>query len=205
MPSSIGTYRWKVSLSPSGTIAVTEDGRRRSIQLPEPEHPAIARWIQFLHPLALQFSYNSYRRETLDLRVRSSGRRREHTMAIGTLRRFVVDVNDLEVGERFWSEVTGLELQFSAWAGQFSALGKIGSGAILLQLVPEPKTKLKNRAHIDVTVDDVGKAVDEVVRLGGSTIKHPGYFPPANPHLEWAVVADPFGNEFCLIRDLDQE
>ena len=124
-------------------------------------------------------------------------------MAVGKLRRFVVDVNNLKVGEEFWSAVTGLEVKFSAWQGQFSGLGDIATGSILLQLVPEEKTELKNRAHIDLTVEDVGEAVDEVVELGGKVIKPPGYFPEDNPHLEWAVVADPFGNEFCLIRDVE--
>ncbi|MDF3018250.1 MAG: hypothetical protein K0R44_3475, partial [Thermomicrobiales bacterium] len=32
-------------------------------------------------------------------------------MAVGTLRRIVIDVNDLDVGERFWSAVTGLPLR----------------------------------------------------------------------------------------------
>ena len=131
------------------------------------------------------------------------GGTRGDKMAVGKLRRFVVDVNDLKVGEVFWSEVTGLEVRFSAWAGQFSALGRIETGSILLQLVPEKKSDLKNRANLDITVDDVEVACAEVVRLGGSVVKPNGPFPPDNPQLEWAVVADPFGNEFCLIRDLE--
>lgn len=123
-------------------------------------------------------------------------------MAVGTLRRFVLDVNDLKAGEQFWSAVTGLVPRFSAWQGQFSALGDIRTGSILLQLVPESKTVLKNRAHIDVTVEDVGRAVEEVVALGGTVVKPPDLFPTTDPILEWAVMADPFGNEFCLIRDI---
>jgi predicted enzyme related to lactoylglutathione lyase len=123
-------------------------------------------------------------------------------MAIGTLRKFVVDVNDLVVGERFWSAVTGLAPRYSAWQGQFSALGEIGTVSILLQLVPERKTALKNRAHLDLTVEDVDRAVAEVIALGGSVVKPPGLFPESDPLLEWAVMADPFGNEFCLIRDV---
>ena len=123
-------------------------------------------------------------------------------MAIGTLRRFVLDVNDLEAGERFWTAVTGLETRFSAWQGQFSALGVIGTGSILLQLVPETKTALKNRAHLDITVEDLGRAVDEAVALGGGVVKPPGFCPESDPNLEWAVMTDPFGNEFCLIRDV---
>lgn len=58
-------------------------------------------------------------------------------MAVRTLRRFVLDVNDLEIGEQSWAAVTGLTLRFSAWKGQFSALGGIRTGSLLLQLVPE--------------------------------------------------------------------
>ena len=128
-------------------------------------------------------------------------------MAVGTLRRIVIDVNDLAVGERFWSAVSGLPLRFSgtndASQGQFSALGDIETGSILLQLVPEAKTALKNRAHPDITVTDVARAVGEVIVLGGTLVKPPGPFPETDPELEWAVMADPFGNEFCLIRDRD--
>jgi predicted enzyme related to lactoylglutathione lyase len=94
-------------------------------------------------------------------------------MAVGKLRRMVVDVNDLATGEAFWSAVTGLEVRFSAWQGQFSGLGEKETGSILLQLVPERKTELKNRAHIDLTVDDVSRAVEEVIALGGSVIRTP--------------------------------
>ena len=124
-------------------------------------------------------------------------------MAVAEIRSFVVDVNDLDEGERFWASVLGLEVQFSAWEGQFSRIGRKGSGSILLQLVPEKKTDLKNRAHIDLTVENVERAVNEVVGLGGSVIKEPAMFPETDPLLEWAVMADPSGNEFCLIQDLE--
>ena len=128
-------------------------------------------------------------------------------MAVGTLRRIVIDVNDLDVGERFWSAVTGLPLRFSGCTslvqGQFSGLGDIETGSILLQLVPEAKTALKNRAHPDITVEDVERAVGEVIVLGGTLVKPPEPFPESDPVIEWAVMADPFDNEFCLIRDLE--
>ena len=124
-------------------------------------------------------------------------------MAVGRLRRFVVDVNDLAVGERFWSAVTGLPVKSSAWQGQFSALGSIETGSVLLQLVPERKSDLKNRAHLDVGVDDVPKAVAAIVAIGGTVLKMPAVFPEHDQEVEWAVMADPFGNEFCLVRDLE--
>ena len=123
-------------------------------------------------------------------------------MAVGTVRAFVIDVNDLEVGERFWSAITGHELRFSGWGGQFSRIGRVGSNSILLQLVPEKKTPLKNRAHVDITVQDIDQAIEQVVALGGSLVRPKGIHAPDDPRIEWAVMADPFGNEFCIIRDL---
>ena len=125
-------------------------------------------------------------------------------MPVGTFRATVVDVNDLEVGERFWSSVLGEPVIFSAWRDQFSRIGTAGPGSVLLQLVPEKKTDLKNRAHIDVTVVDVPRAVDEVVKLGGSVVRGPVLTPETDPILEHAVMADPFGNEFCVIRQMRQ-
>ena len=73
--------------------------------------------------------------------------------------------------------------------------------------MPERKTAIKNRAHLDFLVDDVAAAVAQVVGLGGSVVREPGFFrEPGNPDpvLEWAVLADPSGNEFCLIRELPE-
>jgi hypothetical protein len=46
-----------------------------------------------------------------------------------------------------------------------------------------------------------------VIDLGGSVVREPGFFfepGSSDPVLEWAVLADPFGNEFCLIRELPE-
>ncbi len=123
-------------------------------------------------------------------------------MAVGALRAIVVDVNDMEDSARFWSAVLGLEVQWQAKGSQFLRIGAKGAGSVLLQLVPERKTALKNRAHIDLTVMDVARAVDEVVKLGGSLVRGTVLWPAADPLLEQAIVADPSGNEFCVIREL---
>ena len=95
-------------------------------------------------------------------------------MAIGTLDAFVVDVNDLAVAERFWAEVSGLPLKYSGWTGSISRRDPPAS--IMLQLVPERKTALKNRAHLDFLVEDVAAAVAQVIGLGGSVVREPGFF-----------------------------
>ena len=122
-------------------------------------------------------------------------------MAVGALRSIVIDVNDIEEAERFWSAVLGLEVQFDVFENQYSRIGAKGGGSVLLQLVPEKKTEFKSRAHVDLTVTDVGRAVDEIVNLGGSLIREAVRYPERDPILEQAIVADPSGNEFCLIRE----
>lgn len=123
-------------------------------------------------------------------------------MAIGTFRTTVVDVGDLAGGEAFWGAVLGLDPQFEAFGGRYSRLGLKGPGSVLLQLVPEEKTGVKNRMHIDLTVADVPAAVAQAIALGATLVRRPGLYPDDDPILEWAVLADPWGNEFCVIRDL---
>jgi hypothetical protein len=53
--------------------------------------------------------------------------------------------------------------------------------------VDEPKT-VKNRWHWDVVSEDV----DELVRRGATVLRPPG------GDIDWHVLADPAGNEFCV-------
>ena len=127
-------------------------------------------------------------------------------MAIGKFRCIVMNVTDLERGERFWTAVTGLPLRFSAvgFPTRFSRLGDIASHSILLQLVPEGNPPPTNNAHLDLTVEDVDVAVQQALALGATLRRKKGTYPldSPSPYLEWAVMADPFGNAFCLIKDL---
>ena len=127
-------------------------------------------------------------------------------MAVGKLRRIVINVTDLERGERFWSELTGLPLRYSGlgFPTLYSALGDKDSGSILLQLVPEENHSPSNNAHPDLTVNDVDLAVEQALALGATILREKGTYPleSTTPFLEWAVLADPFGNAFCLIKDL---
>ena len=52
--------------------------------------------------------------------------------------------------------------------------------------VPEQKT-VKNRMHLDVFGD-----VDELVGLGATVVR------ARDDEIEWTVLADPEGNEFCV-------
>jgi hypothetical protein len=57
---------------------------------------------------------------------------------------------------------------------------------IWVQPVPEPKTA-KNRLHIDVFGN-----LDELLALGATLLRK------RDDEIEWDVLADPEGNEFCV-------
>lgn len=70
-----------------------------------------------------------------------------------------------------------------------------GSPDLNFQPVPEPEHG-KARIHLDVRVDDIDEGVTTVTRLGGR---------PTGERHEYdegvvVVMADPEGNEFCLVQ-----
>ena len=105
----------------------------------------------------------------------------------------VIDVNDLELEAAFWGKMIGEEPGPVRGEGGWVTVGKLETGVqLMLQKVPEPKT-VKDRIHLDFTVDDVDKAVRRVVELGERRIGEPR---PGGG----VTMADPEGNEFCLVR-----
>jgi catechol 2,3-dioxygenase-like lactoylglutathione lyase family enzyme len=134
-------------------------------------------------------------------------------MGIGTYRCTVIDVDDLEVGYAFWSAVTGLEVigKPEGWHGRFGYLGRRDPWRheFILHLVGTQKGESPNRAHIDLTPNDgMDQAISQIVAVGGSVKKPPSLYPRPGSHgdeppiIDWAVMQDPFGNEFCLVDEL---
>ena len=111
---------------------------------------------------------------------------------IGMFRDVVIDVNDLDRSVDFWLQVFGGE-RLPATSG-YARVGDYSQPpTLVLQKVPEVKT-LKHRAHIDFRVDDLDASVEQVVQLGGRELNR------ISEHGETiAIMADPDGNEFCLI------
>lgn len=95
----------------------------------------------------------------------------------------------------FWSRVLGYELTDSN--NDAAVLeDPEGSGVTVVFLkVPEPKT-VKNRVHVDLSPRDRDQAeeVERVIALGATKIDI-GQDEPS-----WVVLADPEGNEFCVLR-----
>ncbi len=124
---------------------------------------------------------------------------------IATLWKPVVNVTDLDEGERFWSALSGLQPQGrhgDETGDRFAVLGDADEPLwVLLQKVPGGQTSWLGGTHLDLRVDDVADAVRRTEAIGGVTKMPPAFYPSdADPYLEWAVMQDPFGNEFCLVK-----
>ncbi len=108
-----------------------------------------------------------------------------------------LDCSDLELVGGFWSEA--LDFKDVEREGDWMMLRALsprsGPQGFTLQKVPEPKEG-KNRMHFDVVVDDVESEVERLGLLGASILAR-----EAEPTAEETVVmADPEGNEFCVIK-----
>jgi hypothetical protein len=88
----------------------------------------------------------------------------------------------------WWSRVLGCEARFDGDGGFAWIEGIPGCPfeCIVFGPVPEPKT-VKNRIHLDVTTSDV----TALVAAGATVLREP------DDEVEWHVLADPDGNEFC--------
>ena len=104
-----------------------------------------------------------------------------------------IDCVEPHLVARFWAGLLGGEPRASL-PGWYE-LGERGGPRINFQPVLEPKT-VKTRIHLDLTVNDIDRAVEAVVAAGGRATGE------RHDYAEGIVVvmADPEGNEFCLVR-----
>ena len=115
---------------------------------------------------------------------------------------------------RFWATALGYVEQppptgFDSWDAFLDSIGvppdqrdtryaivdPDGAGPrFFFQQVPEGKTA-KNRVHLDLTTDgDPGAEVDRLVGLGAKRLAEQD-----DGGARWTVLADPEGNEFCVM------
>ena len=108
----------------------------------------------------------------------------------------VIDAAEPERRAAFWSAVLGWETT-GRYQGAVEIAGPAGSGTSLTFVpVPEAKT-IKNRLHIDV--NPVGcDQEQEVARLLGLGARRVDI---GQGKWSWVVLADPEGNEFCVLKD----
>ena len=116
-----------------------------------------------------------------------------------------IDVDDLKRGERFYCDGLGLKVgrRFEGWV-------ELVGAAAPIYLLPKPAGSAASPAsaqkrdygrhwtpvHLDFVVADIGAAVDHALKAGATLER------PAAQHAYGllALLADPFGNGFCLLQ-----
>ncbi|MEF2976123.1 VOC family protein [Subtercola sp. YIM 133946] len=108
------------------------------------------------------------------------------------LEEIVVDCHDFSALGHWWAEALGWPI-VGEYDGELELQQADGSHPTLLFLnVPEPKT-IKNRLHLDFVPDDQAAEVERLVALGARRVDI------GQGEKSWVVLADPEGNEFCVL------
>jgi predicted enzyme related to lactoylglutathione lyase len=105
----------------------------------------------------------------------------------------VVDATDPARLARWWAEVLSYRISYEA-SDEVSIEGDGGGPALVFVPVPEAK-KVKNRLHIDLNPEDQAAEVERLVNMGARHVDV-----SQGEKATWAVLADPEGNEFCVLR-----
>jgi hypothetical protein len=127
------------------------------------------------------------------------------------LTEIVVDCHDPAVLAAFWTaaldyhvvSTEGDQVEIAAWPTEppdLAAQVHAGPGVPTLVFVPVPEGKsVKNRMHLDIRPVDRPYA-DELQRLVELGARRADI---GQGDVPWVVLADPEGNEFCLLGPLD--
>ncbi|GAA4219259.1 VOC family protein [Actinocatenispora rupis] len=116
---------------------------------------------------------------------------------VSVLQNVAIDCADAYELARFWSGVTGRPLHPDDRPGDPEIQVMLAEGPMLhFNQVPEPKTS-KNRLHLclrpDTSRDEEAARLQD---LGASFVAD-----HRNPDgTGWVILADPEGNEFCVLR-----
>ncbi len=108
-------------------------------------------------------------------------------------REVVVDCADPPALAKWWADFTGYtpRTTFDDW----STIANDDQSMIIgFQKVPEGKV-VKNRVHLDFWAADEEATAREVEAMGATRL-----WVSEDPEDPFVVLADPEGNEFCLIR-----
>jgi hypothetical protein len=93
-------------------------------------------------------------------------------------------------GDEDWDD-----LRAESEAGELDWVRLTGAGvAVAFQRVPEPKA-VKNRVHLDLASPDEEAEASRLGALGATRL-----YRSEDPDDVFVVLADPEGNEFCVVR-----
>lgn len=112
-----------------------------------------------------------------------------------------VDAHNPKALAEFWAEVLGWSIgedgdDIGWWIErELNDPNKTGFPDILFLKVPDSKV-VKNRLHLDLRPDDQAAEVTRLESLGAKKID---IGQSTDPDTTWVVMADPEGNEFCVL------
>jgi hypothetical protein len=112
-----------------------------------------------------------------------------------------IDAVDPEALGRFWAEALGWEDRMDedgdVWVEPGEGHVLRGRCAPLLCIAVPDDKRSKNRLHLDLVPDDQEVEVERLLALGASK---PDIGQSGTE--SWVVLADPEGNEFCVLDEI---
>lgn len=106
----------------------------------------------------------------------------------------VVDCRDPGLLAEFWCDALGYVVVFRDDTTVAIARDDESHPGLQFVRVSGPKTA-KNRVHIDLKPDDQAAEVERLLASGATHVDI------GHGDVSWVVLADPEGNEFCVLAD----
>jgi catechol 2,3-dioxygenase-like lactoylglutathione lyase family enzyme len=115
----------------------------------------------------------------------------------------VFDTDDLDTESRFWAGVLGGDIDIDDGWHMVYVEGKPRVGVQFAPNHQPPEWPHGNpqQIHLDLWVDDIASAHEEVMSLGARLLKEAG---PSDGPDNFQVYADPAGHPFCLCWVVDR-
>jgi predicted enzyme related to lactoylglutathione lyase len=113
-----------------------------------------------------------------------------------SLHHIVVDAHDLPALARFWAQV--LDWRILSEREREVVIGPDETAPVGICFMPVTDRKsVKNRLHLDLTSDpeDRDAEIERILALGARRVDI-----GQGGTESWTVLADPEGNEFCVVR-----
>ena len=112
-----------------------------------------------------------------------------------------IDCHNPKLLGEFWGEVLGWQVTHES---EFEVVVEPPAGSPLQNVAPDilflkvPDKKIvKNRLHLDLRPDNRDAEVARIKKLGAVEVE---IGQSQDPNVTWVVLADPEGNEFCVLQ-----
>ena len=116
-----------------------------------------------------------------------------------------IDCKDPDALAKWWASALNYEITYQSPPEETENREVVisqpgGHGWELLFLQAPDEKVVKNRYHLDLRPEEQSAEVDRLVGMGATKVDI-----GQGPEVTWVVLADPEGNEFCILRALTAE